>query len=68
MKVADPAILEETWRSYANIYQDIPHPPITGIKMVKEFLGQSDPNIARLDLEQIIDTKFVDRFSRESKP
>ena len=68
MKVNDPEALEETWRSHAKIYQDVPIPAVAGIKMVKDFLGQSDPKVARLNVDEIVDMRFVDRVKREMAP
>lgn len=68
MKVNDPEALEETFRSHAKIFQDIPVPAVAGIKMVKDFLGQSDPKVARLNVDEIVDTRFVDRLKRELGP
>jgi len=65
MKLKDPEALEETWRAHAKIYQDVPSPAISGIQMVRDFLGQSDPNIARLRTEDIIDLRFIDRLKKE---
>ena len=66
MKVNDPEALDETWRSHAKIYQDVPVPAVTGIKMVKDFLGQSDPKVARLKVDEMVDLRFVDRLKSES--
>ena len=68
MKVNDPEALEETWRSHAKIYQDVPSPGVAGIKMVKDFLGQSDPKVARLNVDEILDMRFADRVKREMGP
>jgi hypothetical protein len=68
MTVNDPEALEETWRSHVKIYQDVPSPAVAGIKMVKDFLGQGDPKIARLNVDEIVDTRFVDRIKREMAP
>lgn len=65
MKVNDPEALEETFRSHANIFQDVPGPAVAGIRMVRDFLGQSDPKVARLNVDEIVDTRFVDRIRRE---
>jgi ABC-type nitrate/sulfonate/bicarbonate transport system substrate-binding protein len=65
MKVSDPEALEETWRSHAKIYQDVPVPAVAGIKMVRDFLGQSDPKVALLSVDEIVDLRFVDRLKRE---
>jgi ABC-type nitrate/sulfonate/bicarbonate transport system substrate-binding protein len=66
MKVNDPEALEETWRSHAKIYQDVPSPGMAGIKMVKDFLGQTDPKVARLNVDEIVDMRFADRVKRET--
>ncbi|HEV8721535.1 MAG TPA: ABC transporter substrate-binding protein [Candidatus Binatia bacterium] len=68
MKVNDPEALEETFRSHAKIFQDIPVPAVAGIKMVKDFLGQSDAKVARLNVDEIVDMRFVDRLKRELGP
>ena len=39
MAVNDAEALEETFRSHAKIFQNIPAPSVAGIKMVKDFLG-----------------------------
>jgi len=65
MKVNDPEALEETFQSHAKIFQDIPAPAVAGIRMVKDFLGQSDPKVARLNVDDIVDMRFADRLKRE---
>ena len=65
MKVNDPEALEETFRSHAKIFQDIPAPAVAGIKMVKDFLGQNDPKVSRLNVDEIVDLRFFDRLKRE---
>jgi ABC-type nitrate/sulfonate/bicarbonate transport system substrate-binding protein len=65
MKVNDAEALDETFRSHAKIFQDIPAPAIAGIKMVKDFLGQNDPKVAKLNVDEIIDTRFVEKLKRE---
>ena len=68
MQVKDPEVLDETWRTHANIYQNIPYPAVAGIKMVKDFLGQTDAKVARLNVDDIIDMHFADRLKRELGP
>jgi ABC-type nitrate/sulfonate/bicarbonate transport system substrate-binding protein len=65
MKVNDPEALEETFRSHAKIFQDIPAPAVAGIKRVKDFLGQSDPKVGQLNIDEIVDMRFVNRLKRE---
>lgn len=66
MKINDPEALDETWRSQAKIYQEVPSPAVSGIKMVKDFLGQTDPKVAQLNVDEIVDVRFVDRLKREA--
>ena len=33
--------------------------------MVKDFLGQNDPKVAKLNVDEIIDTRFVEKLKRE---
>jgi hypothetical protein len=33
--------------------------------MVKDFLGQTDPKLAQLNGDEIVDVRFVDRLKRE---
>ncbi|MSP41434.1 MAG: ABC transporter substrate-binding protein [Deltaproteobacteria bacterium] len=68
LKVNDPEALDETFRSHAKIFQDIPAPALTGIRMVKDFLGQNDPKVAKLSVDEIVDLRFVDRLRREMGP
>jgi ABC-type nitrate/sulfonate/bicarbonate transport system substrate-binding protein len=65
LKVTDPEALDETFRSHAKIFQEIPAPAVAGIRMVKDFLGQSDPKVARLNVDEIVDMRFVERLRRE---
>jgi len=66
MKLNDPEALDETWRSQAKIYQEMPSPAVSGIKMVKDFLGQTDPKVAQLNVDEIVDSRFVERLKREA--
>jgi hypothetical protein len=33
--------------------------------MVKDFLGQTDPKVAQLNVDEIVDLRFVERLKRE---
>jgi ABC-type nitrate/sulfonate/bicarbonate transport system substrate-binding protein len=65
LRVSDPEALEETFQSHAKIFQDIPAPAAAGVRMIKDFLGLSDPKVARLNVDDIIDMRFADRLKRE---
>ena len=47
------------------IYQETLSPSVSGTKMVKDFLGQTDPKVAQLNVDEIVDVRFVDRLKRE---
>jgi hypothetical protein len=65
MKLSAQDALEETWRVHAKLYKDIPSPPADGIKLVQDFLGQTDPNVRKLDLQRIIDREFTNQLQTE---
>jgi ABC-type nitrate/sulfonate/bicarbonate transport system substrate-binding protein len=65
MQLKDPAALEETWRVHAPLYKDVPSPAVEGVRVVKDFLGKSDPNIAKLGLNNLIDAQYVSELEKE---
>lgn len=65
MRLGDREALEETWRMNAKAFKDIPAPSVAGIKLVKDFLSQNDPEVRRLNVESLISTQFTDRLQRE---
>jgi NitT/TauT family transport system substrate-binding protein len=65
MQLNDPAALEETWRVHAPLYKDLPSPAVDGVRVVKDFLGKSDPNVAKLMTENLIDTQYVSQLENE---
>lgn len=67
MQLNDREALEETWRAYAESYKDIPSPSVAGIKVIKEFLGQTDSNLRKLEIDKIIDTRFTSKLQTQAK-
>jgi NitT/TauT family transport system substrate-binding protein len=65
MRIKDRDALEETWRMNAKVLKDIPSPPIAGIRVVRDFLAQTDPEVKKMNLESIITTQFTDRLQGE---
>src|SRR6266550_3169103 len=65
MKLNDREALEETWRMNAKVLKDIPSPPLAGIRVVRDFLAQTDPEVKKMNLESFITTQFTDRLQRE---
>jgi ABC-type nitrate/sulfonate/bicarbonate transport system substrate-binding protein len=64
MKVKDREAIEEAWESHRKIYQDVPVPPVDGIMMVKAFLGQTNPKVAKLTERDLIDMRFVNQLKK----
>ena len=65
MRLDDREALEETWRMNAKVLKDIPSPPVAGIRVVRDFLAQTDPEVKKMNLESFITTQFTDRLQRE---
>ena len=65
MRVKDPEALEEAWQSHRRIYQNVPAGSVEGIRMVKDFLGQSNANVAKLNVDELIDMRFVNQLKKE---
>jgi NitT/TauT family transport system substrate-binding protein len=67
MRLQDREALEETWRVVGEVYKDIPTPSVAGILVVRDFLGQNEPDVAKFDVEKIIDSRFTDRLQKEMR-
>ena len=65
MQIKDPAVLEETWRVHAPLYKDVPSPAVEGVRVVKDFLGKTDPNVAKLATNNLIDLQYVNQLEKE---
>jgi len=65
MKLNDREALEETWRMNAKALKDIPSPPVAGIKVVRDFLAQSDVEVKKMNLEAFIMPQFAERLQKE---
>jgi ABC-type nitrate/sulfonate/bicarbonate transport system substrate-binding protein len=65
MKLNDREALEETWRMNAKALKDIPSPPVAGIKVVRDFLAQTDGEVKKMNLEAFIMPQFAERLQKE---
>ena len=65
MKIKDAEALEEAWQSHRRIYQNVPTGSVEGIRMVKDFLGQSNANVAKLNVDELVDLRFVNQLKKE---
>ncbi|MBI4528736.1 MAG: ABC transporter substrate-binding protein [Deltaproteobacteria bacterium] len=67
MRLNDRDALEETWRMNVKALKDVPTPPVAGIRLVKDFVSQTEPEVRKLNVETLILTQFSDRLQRELK-
>jgi len=65
MKLNDREALEETWRMNAKALKEIPSPPVAGIKVVRDFLAQTDVEVKKMNLEAFIMPQFAERLPKE---
>ena len=65
MRLNDSEALEETRRLNEKVLKDIPSPPVAGIRVVRDFLAQSDPEVKSMNLDAFITTQFSDRLQKE---
>ena len=65
MRLNDSEALEETRRMNANVLKDIPSPPVAGIRVVRDFLAQTDSDVKKMNLDAFITTQFSDRLRKE---
>ena len=65
MKLNDREALEETWRMNAKALKDIPSPPIAGVRVVRDFLAQTDPEVKKMNLDAFITSQFTDRLQKD---
>jgi ABC-type nitrate/sulfonate/bicarbonate transport system substrate-binding protein len=66
MKLSDREALEETWQMNAKVLKDIPSPPVTGIRIVRDFLAQTDAEVKKMNLDAFIVPQFAERLQKES--
>jgi hypothetical protein len=65
MRLDDGEALEETWRMNVKALKDVPSPAVAGIKIVKDFVAQSDAQVGKLNADSIIVNQFADRLRKE---
>jgi ABC-type nitrate/sulfonate/bicarbonate transport system substrate-binding protein len=65
MRLDDREALEETWRMNVKALKDVPSPAVAGIKIVKDFVAQTDAQVGKLNVDSIIVNQFADRLRKE---
>jgi ABC-type nitrate/sulfonate/bicarbonate transport system substrate-binding protein len=65
MRLDDREALEETWKMNVKALKDVPSPPVAGIKLVRDFVAQTDTQVGKLNVDSIIVNQFADRLRKE---
>jgi NitT/TauT family transport system substrate-binding protein len=59
LKIDDPAVVEETQKSYPRYMPNIPYPSRAGIAVIKAFMEKSEPALHKLAIDDQVDMQIV---------
>jgi ABC-type nitrate/sulfonate/bicarbonate transport system substrate-binding protein len=59
LKIDDPAVIEETQKSYPRYMPNVPYPTRAGIAVIKSFLEKNEPALRQLSIDDQIDVQLV---------
>ncbi|HVO93074.1 MAG TPA: ABC transporter substrate-binding protein [Terriglobales bacterium] len=59
LKIDDPAVIEETQKSYPRYMPMVPYPSRPGIAVIKSFLDKNEPAVRPLLIDDQIDNQIV---------
>jgi NitT/TauT family transport system substrate-binding protein len=59
LRIDDPAVIEETQKTYPKYMPNIPYPGKAGIAVIKNFLDKNEPALRPLSIDDQIDNRFV---------
>ncbi len=59
LKIDDPAVIEETQKTYPKYMPNVPYPSKAGITVIKNFLEKTEPALRKLSIDDQIDNRFV---------
>jgi ABC-type nitrate/sulfonate/bicarbonate transport system substrate-binding protein len=59
LRIDDPAVIEETQKTYPKYMPNLPYPSKAGIAVIKNFLDKSEPALQQLSIDDQIDNRFV---------
>ncbi len=65
MKVADPRLTAVEYSSNVPLFPDLPYPTLEGMRLILDNLAAENPEIARRDPREFVDSSIVDRLKRE---
>jgi NitT/TauT family transport system substrate-binding protein len=59
LKIDDPAVVEETQKSYPRYMPEIPYPSRAGVAVIKAFLEKTEPSLQKLSIDDQMDMTIV---------
>ena len=65
MKLSDPRLASVEYGFNAPLLADLPFPTLAGVRLILENLAQQNPEAARRDPKEFVDSSVVDRLKRE---
>lgn len=65
MKLTDPQLTAVEYNFNVSLFPDLPYPTLEGMRLILENLASENPEIARRDPKEFVDSSIVDRLKRE---
>jgi NitT/TauT family transport system substrate-binding protein len=65
MKVNDPHLITVEYDFNVALLPDLPYPTLDGMRLILENLARQNPDAARRDPREFVDSSIVDRLKRE---
>jgi ABC-type nitrate/sulfonate/bicarbonate transport system substrate-binding protein len=65
MKITDPQLTAVEYNFNVSLFPDLPYPTLEGMRLILENLASENPEIARRDPKEFVDSSIVDRLKRE---
>jgi NitT/TauT family transport system substrate-binding protein len=59
MKMNNPQVIDDTIESYRNYFPKKPYPSVAAIKFVIDYLSEKQPEIKKVNPDQLIEPRFV---------
>lgn len=65
MKLTDPQLTAVEYNFNVSLFPDLPYPTLEGMRLILENLASENPEIARRDPKEFVDSSIADRLKRE---